>query len=53
MRPGTPTGWDDVHRGAVGQERHVLDRKDLGDDALVAVSAGELVTDGDLASLAM
>src|SRR5690606_37071077 len=42
---------DDVDRGAVLQERHVLDRQDLGDDALVAVAAGELVTVGDLALL--
>ena len=31
--------------------RHVLDREDLGDDALVAVAAGELVADADLALL--
>ena len=37
--------------GAVGQERHVLDREDLGDDALVAVAAGQLVALGDLALL--
>ena len=30
---------------------HVLDRQDLGDDALVAVAAGELVALGDLALL--
>ena len=42
---------DDVDRGAVGQEGHVLHGQDLGDDALVAVAAGELVTDGDLAAL--
>ena len=42
---------DDVDRGAVLEERHVLDREDLGDDALVAVPAGELVTVGDLALL--
>ena len=42
---------DDVDRGAVGEERHVLDRQDLGDHALVAVAAGELVADGDLALL--
>ncbi len=29
--------------GAVFQVRHVLDRQDLGDDALVAVTAGHLV----------
>ena len=37
--------------GAVGHVRHVLDREDLGDDALVAVAAGELVADRDLALL--
>ncbi len=42
---------DDVDRGAVGQVRHVLDREDLGDDALVAVAAGQLVALGDLALL--
>ena len=42
---------DDVDGGAVGQVRHVLDREDPGDDALVAVAAGELVADGDLALL--
>src|SRR3954447_22467889 len=41
----------DVDRGAVLQERHVLDRQDLRDDALVAVAAGELVTVLDLALL--
>jgi hypothetical protein len=33
----------DVDRRAVLEERHVLLREDLGDDALVAVPAGELV----------
>ena len=42
---------DDVDGGAVGQERHVLDREDLGDDALVAVAAGQLVAHADLALL--
>jgi hypothetical protein len=42
---------DDVDRGAVGQVGHVLDREDLGDDALVAVAAGQLVALGDLALL--
>ncbi|OPZ53752.1 MAG: hypothetical protein BWY91_01843 [bacterium ADurb.BinA028] len=39
----------DVDRRAVLKEGHVLDREDLGDDALVAVAAGELVAVGDLA----
>ena len=42
---------DDVHRGAVRQERHVLGRQDLGDHPLVAVTAGHLVADADLALL--
>src|SRR3954471_185386 len=42
---------DDVDRGAVLQERHVLDRQHLGDDALVAVASRQLVTVGDLALL--
>ena len=37
----------DLDRRAVGQERHVLDRQDLGDHALVAVAAGHLVADRD------
>ena len=41
----------DVDRRAVGEVRHVLDRKDLGDDTLVAVAAGELVALADLALL--
>ncbi|CAB4967503.1 unannotated protein [freshwater metagenome] len=41
----------DVDRGAVLEERHVLLREDLGDDALVAVAAGQLVALGDLALL--
>src|SRR3954452_22072851 len=42
---------DDVDRRAVLEERHVLLREDLGDDALVAVAAGQLVAVGDLAHL--
>src|SRR3954464_9426511 len=41
----------DVDRGTVLEERHVLLRQDLRDDALVAVAAGELVAVGDLAHL--
>ena len=40
---------DDVHRTAVLQVRHVLLGEDAGDDALVAVAAGHLVADGQLA----
>ena len=43
---------DDVDGRAVGQEGQVLHREDLGDDALVAVAAGELVAHADLALLA-
>src|SRR6478672_9642636 len=42
---------DDVDRRPVGQERHVLGGQDLGDHALVAVAAGHLVADADLALL--
>ena len=38
---------DDVDRRPVRQVRHVLDRQDLGDDALVAVAAGQLVARAD------
>src|SRR5207245_920472 len=41
----------DVHGRAVRQEGHVLHREDLRDDALVAVAAGHLVADADLALL--
>src|SRR3954466_11910785 len=40
---------DDVDGPAVRKERHVLLRQDLGHDALVAVAAGHLVADADLA----
>ncbi len=36
---------------AVRQERHVRRRNDAGHDALVAVTAGHLVADGELALL--
>src|SRR6202034_1427532 len=39
----------DIDRGAVGKERHVLERHDLRDHALVAVTAGHLVARLDLA----
>ena len=42
---------DDVDRSAVGHVGHVFDREDLGDDTLVAVAAGQLVADRDLALL--
>src|SRR5690554_79270 len=42
---------DDVDRGPVLEERHVLDGQDLRDDTLVAVAAGELVAVSDLATL--
>ena len=40
---------DDLDRGAVGQPGHVLFGHDPGDDALVAVAAGDLVADRELA----
>ena len=40
---------DDLHRRAVRQIRHVLFRQDARDDALVAVAAGHLVADRQLA----
>ena len=42
---------DDVDLLSVRVVGHVLDRQDLGDHALVAVPAGELVADADLALL--
>ena len=42
---------DDVQRGAVGQARHVLDRQDRGDHALVSVAPRHLVAFGDLSRL--
>ena len=38
----------DVDRPAVGQERHVAARQDARDDALVSVTAGHLVADGQV-----
>src|SRR5712691_279946 len=40
---------DDLHRRPVREVRHVLVGQDAGDDALVAVAAGHLVADGQLA----
>ena len=52
MRLGTPSGLRITSTGvAVLEERHVVLVDDLGDDALVAVAAGELVALGDLALL--
>jgi hypothetical protein len=42
---------DHVDGGAVLEVGHVFDGQDAGDDALVAVAAGHLVTHGDLAHL--
>ncbi len=42
---------NDIHGSAIRQERHVLFRQDLGDDALVAVATGHLVAFHDLALL--
>ena len=50
MRLGTPSGLSTMSTGrTVLQVRHVLFRKDAGDDALVAVTAGHLVADLQLA----
>ena len=38
----------DVNRRSVGKERHVAARKDAGNAALVTVTAGHLVTDGEV-----
>ena len=52
IRLGTPSGLRMMSTGRpVRQVRHVLRRQDLGDDALVAVAAGHLVADADLALL--
>src|SRR6267378_4056010 len=40
---------NDLHRSAVRHVRHVFLRHDAGDDTLVAVAAGHLVADGELA----
>ncbi len=50
VHPRRHTQWveHDVQRRAILEEGHVLHRQDLGDDALVAVASGELVTLGDL-----
>ena len=40
---------NDFHRGAVGQVGHVFFGNDASDDALVAVAAGHLVADRELA----
>ena len=42
---------DDVDRGPIREVGHVLEGQDLGDDSLVAVAAGHLVADRDLALL--
>ena len=38
----------DFDRSAISEERHIFDRNDLGDDALIAVAASHLVTDLEL-----
>ena len=50
MREGTPRGLSTISTGgAVREVRHVLLGQDPGDDALVAVAAGHLVADRQLA----
>jgi hypothetical protein len=52
IRLGTPSGLRTMSTGcSVRQIGHVLRRQNLGDDALVAVAAGHLVADADLALL--
>ena len=52
--PDVHTGRDaqgvqhNIQRRAIRQERHILLRQDAGDDALVTVTAGHLIADGDL-----
>lgn len=41
----------DVDRSTIREERHILFRQNAGDNALVAMSAGELVALGDLTML--
>ncbi len=41
----------DIDRGSIFEEWHVLDWKDLGDDALVSMATCELVTVLDLSLL--
>ena len=53
VHAGRYTDWVQyqVDRGTVREERHVLFGQDSSDHALVAVTAGHLVTLGDLPSL--
>ena len=42
---------DDIDRGSIRHERHIFHRENLGDNTLISVTAGHLVTHGDLAAL--
>src|SRR5579884_2465992 len=42
---------DDIDRGAIRQERHILNRQHAGNDAFVAVASGHLVARANLALL--
>ena len=42
---------DDIQRCAVGQERHILLRKDTGNNTLVTMASGHLVTDRNFSLL--
>ena len=42
---------NDIQRSTVGQEGHILDRQNAGDNALVTVAARHLIADRDLALL--
>ena len=41
----------DIQRAAIRKERHILNRKHTGDNTLVSVTAGHLITNGDLSLL--
>ena len=52
IRDGTPSGFSTISSGrAVRQERHILLRKNTGNDTLVSVTARHLIADGNLALL--
>src|SRR5699024_7954240 len=41
----------DIQRTSVRKERHILNRKHAGNDTLVTVTSGHLISDGDLSLL--
>ena len=42
---------DQIHRRSVFEERHILHRDNLGNNALIAMAAGHLISGSDLAAL--